>query len=181
MVKMIQLACSIDSDVDRWSATKKLSEAGAVKTMVLTREIVVEVPAEALDAMREAMRKLGAAEIKIKEMNRIENTISRSGHGVDPEKSLEIRLMPATRATGLKLLDITLGGAKFDKMEKEELKKISSRYMDLVTATLENAGITDVLFAMSVLRPPKDERMSMTLAVIDAIYNCDGAVQIEHL
>lgn len=177
-MRIARLTGSIYDQIRSEDVLKKIVEAGACNAAVASREIVIEVPFDRLEEIKDMLRRFKVTDIKVRETKLVETTVTQAGIGKDPDDTVRVSLAPAARVVGQRLMKVTLDGRiKSSGDTKEELAQIYSRFVRYV---LQKAGVSDVIYSIEVLKKKSEEEMerALELATISAILNANGIIQI---
>lgn len=174
-MKIAQLTGSIYDNAKTEETLRTLVEAGAFTATVASRELVVELPVEKLDEIKEVLKRLRVTDVRVRETRLVETTITQAATGKDAEEVVRVSLAPAARVAGYKLLDVYID-PKVGSISPE-LKNI---YANFVKFILQKAGVTDVIYAIELLKKKPQETMEAALedATINAIMAGNGIIQI---
>lgn len=176
MNKLITLTGAANGhDAPTEEVLARIVNAGAFRASIVGRELSVETSQKELDDIKFALKTLGIREIKIRESRKLEITVSRVGKGTDPKGAVEVSIMPATRLTGLKLLDVVYSnGFSADKAHDDIVRE----YPAVVREVMNNAGVTDALFTVKLVKNVKDINTALEMAAIESLIDAEGLVQI---
>lgn len=176
-MRIIKLIGVINNHLKNEEVMKRLIDAGAFTTSIMSREIAIELPLEKLEDIKDVVKRLDISELKIRDLRRIETTVTQAGCGRDPEDVVKIYLAPAARVIGHKLMRINID-EKVKKSIDENIEELSNIYSNFVKYVLTRCGVSDVVYSIDVKKKREDMENALELATIDAIHNSNGLIQI---
>ncbi|HEX55211.1 MAG: hypothetical protein DRO94_00715 [Candidatus Altiarchaeales archaeon] len=152
---------------------RNLPQRGILQIAFVGREITMQVRSENLDEIKSSLKRLGVSNISIMEWKKIGTTLSNSGKGTDNNNIVKISLIPSHSGDGLVQLAFL--------SESDVDDNIIFRIKSVIEDILQNAGITDVLYTIHIMKTAEEEELirAVSLATIKAIFDSGGVVNID--
>jgi len=171
MKHTIAISCSYQGNSEK--LFKDLSACGVIHTSLIGRELVFQIRSEKLDEVKEKLSKLGVSNINILEWKKVAMTISSSGIGTDDDGILAVSLIPTAMGEGYRQLAVI--------SEFEVDKKIIHSIRKAISNILREAGITDIIFTIRIMKRASEEKYveAATIATLNALFDSGGVVSIE--
>jgi hypothetical protein len=175
MNRLITLKAQID-EYEEKDILSKIMDLGATETYFENNYIIIQCSQKEINNIKDLLKTF-KIESFIIQQKIFDTTLIENGIGTDPENSVEVTLLPTTKLSKLKLLEIIFT-KELQETKNPDTEQFITLYPPIVRNILKNAGVTDAIFTIKFIDLETDLDQAVKIATINAITNSKGIKEI---